>query len=290
MAIEKLPTRFAMALVIMLETVLRTAYRGYLRTQVDDPWARRALVPKHGVIANMPTFGRGFLRSFSRRNTDLITTPIERFVHGGIRTVDGVEHEYDMIVLATGFKPASDPESFAVDTVLGRDGFDQGRFYRENGMQAYAGVTLPKMPNRWFMYGAYGWNGVTWVSMMEKAGLHIARVIDEARRRGADVVEVTQPAHSRWHRAMKDSRFTAVAETYLVDRQRGKFNVHSYFSNPRGEAPILRPSYGFRNSLWDHSDTFNPAADYSFRDARPSAPDLSRSDAADDLEPAGAAE
>ncbi|WP_070926164.1 flavin-containing monooxygenase [Mycobacteroides chelonae] len=264
-AAEKLPKRTVMALVIGFENILRAAYRLYLRTQVNDPQARRALVPRHGLMANMPTFGRGFLRTFSRDNGALITNPIERFTQAGIRTSDGTERAYDMIVLATGFNVASDPESFPVGSVTGRDGFDLGEFYRENGMQAYAGVTIPRMPNRWFLYGPYGWNGVTWVSMMEKSALHVARVITAASARGAHVVEVTQDAHDTWHEAMVTSPATLIAQEYLVDHQFKRHNVRSYFFNERGEAPILRPSQGFRNSLWDHSDRFDPTADYTFR-------------------------
>lgn len=264
-AAEHLPTRASMAVITGFERVLRAAYRLYLRFQVKDRQARRALVPRHGVMANMPTFGRGFLQTFSRTNGTLVTTPIERFTERGIRTVDGTEHEYDMIVLATGFHPASEPESFPIGKVLGRDGFDLGKFYRDNGMQAYAGVTIPKMPNRWFLYGPYGWNGVTWVSMMEKSALHIARVIAAAKEREAEVVEVTAQSHEAWHHAMVSNPFTKAAQEYLVERQVKQHNVRSYFSNSRGESPILRPSGGFRKSLWDHSDTFDPTADYTFR-------------------------
>lgn len=264
-AAEKLPKHTAIKLVTGFESILRAVYRLYLRTQVNDAQARRALVPRHGLMANMPTFGRGFLRTFSRDNGALITTPIERFTEAGIRTADGTERVYDMIVLATGFHVASDPESFPIGAVTGRDGFDLGEFYRENGMQAYAGVTIPKMPNRWFLYGPYGWNGVTWVSMMEKSALHVARVITAASARGAQIAEVTQDAHNSWHQTMVNSPATQIAQEYLVEHQFKRHGVRSYFFNSRGEAPILRPSQGFRNSLWDHSDWFEPEADYTFQ-------------------------
>lgn len=264
-AIEHLPKRAAINLVTGFESLLRAAYRLYLRFQVSDKHARRALVPRHGVMANMPTFGRGFLRTFSRSNGNLLTTPIERFTESGIRTVDGIERAYDMIVLATGFNVASDPESFPIGSVTGRDGFDLGEFYRANGMQAYAGVTIPQMPNRWFLYGPYGWNGVTFVSMYENSALHVARVISAAKANGAQVVEVTQDAHDAWHHAMTTSPATRVFQEYLIEGQLKRHNVRSYFFNDRGESPILRPSNGFRDSLWDHSERFDPQQDYVFR-------------------------
>ncbi|MEV6279689.1 NAD(P)/FAD-dependent oxidoreductase [Nocardia sp. NPDC051832] len=268
-AAERLPKRVALGLVLGFERVLRAAYRTYLRFQVKDADARRALLPRHGFMANMPTFGRGFLQTFSRANGTLLTTPIERFTEEGIRTVDGAQRDYDMIVLATGFNVASDPEAFPIGAVRGRDGFDLGEFYRANGMQAYAGVTIPKLPNRWFLYGPYGWNGVTWVSMMESSALHVARVISAARADGAQVVEVTQEAHDEWHQMMATSPFTLVAQEYLVEHQLKRHNVRSYFFNERGETPILRPSQGFRDSLWNHSERFDPAQDYTFRSIAP---------------------
>ncbi|MFF2554910.1 flavin-containing monooxygenase [Nocardia sp. NPDC058058] len=264
-AAERLPKRVTLAAIEKFENALRAAYRAYLRFQVKDPEVRAALVPRHGLMANMPTFGRGFLQSFNRDNGNLLTTPIERFTERGIRTTDGVDHAYDMIVLATGFSVASEPESFPVGTVSGRDGVDLGEFYRANGMQAYAGVAIPGLPNRWSIYGPYGWNGVTFVSMSETAGLHVARVLTEARAQGAEIVEVTQAAHDAWHQMMVTSPFTLVAQEYLVERQVKRHNVRSYFSNARGEVPILRPSRGFRNSLWNHSERFDPRQDYTFR-------------------------
>ncbi|MFI5783930.1 hypothetical protein [Nocardia sp. NPDC051570] len=64
---------------------------------------------------------------------------------------------------------------------------------------------------------------------------------------------------------MATSPFTRVAQEYLVERQLERHNVRSYFFNDRGESPILRPSRGFRDSLWDHSRRFDPRKDYTFR-------------------------
>ena len=43
-------------------------------------------------------------RHFNRDNVLLETTPIEAITPTGVRTADGVEHEIDVLVLATGFK------------------------------------------------------------------------------------------------------------------------------------------------------------------------------------------
>ncbi|MEV0298216.1 hypothetical protein [Nocardia sp. NPDC050710] len=76
---------------------LRLAARANLRLQVRDSWVRRQLTPERpGVI----TLHDHYYAALRRDNCKLITFPIARFVPLGLRTVDGIEHRFDCIVLA----------------------------------------------------------------------------------------------------------------------------------------------------------------------------------------------
>ena len=68
-----------------------------LRLEIRDPWMRRQLTPSDGrqLIASS-----GYYRALRQPNCKLITWPIARISPRGIRSVEGVEHRCDCIVLA----------------------------------------------------------------------------------------------------------------------------------------------------------------------------------------------
>lgn len=190
-AVDVLLRAMSNAPMSVVEPTMRTVdaaaiagYRGLLRMMVRDPRTRAALTPDYGPIAKRPTANTGYLLSFNRDNVELVTTPIERFTENGIRTTDGTEREFDMIVLATGYHVFSDPETYTPGMVVGQDGMDLGKFYAENGLQAYESVSLPSLPNRWTLVGPYSWSGSGWHAFVEMTADHAVRAIS---RRGDGV-------------------------------------------------------------------------------------------------------
>ena len=65
------------------------------------------------------------------------------------------------------------------------------------------------------MFGPYGWTGGTWHQLVETTSAHIIRVIEEARRRGAAEVEVTQERH----RSLDELRAKPARALALADEQ-----------------------------------------------------------------------
>lgn len=124
-----------------------------------------------------------YLATFNRPNVELISEKIDRVTARGIRTLDGREREIDVLVLATGFRLATDPENYRLNPVRGRDGFDLATFYAGKRARSYESVSLPGLPNRFMIFGPYGWTGGTWHVLVETASRHIVRVIEEAPRR-----------------------------------------------------------------------------------------------------------
>ncbi|MEC4614955.1 MULTISPECIES: flavin-containing monooxygenase [Tsukamurella] len=241
----------------LFDRVMRRAYRGYLGAILDDPATADALTPSFGMFGNRPTLNSSFPRAFNLPTVELCTTAIDRVVPQGIRTVDGTVHEFDYIVSATGHELFSEPSSFAQGRVVGVDGADLGRWWNENGMQAYESVALPLFPNRWMIVGPYSWTGTGWHGLAENAATHIVRAISLADARSATRMEV-QPAALQ--------RFTALMlrqgrhlKYYFTELNKG---VHSYWVNSAGEIPILRATTIL--AARKASRAF-PADDYSYR-------------------------
>src|SRR3546814_8642581 len=94
---------------------------------------RSALTPDYGFGCKRPSVSNRYLKTFTRDHVDLVTAPIEEITPEGVRTRDGVVHEADALILATGFRMATAPEIYERTPVRGRDGFDLATSYREIG-------------------------------------------------------------------------------------------------------------------------------------------------------------
>lgn len=251
------PPLIANPVMRMMDGAARAAYRGYLRTLVNDPQARRDLAPAYGVLGKRPTISNDFLQAFNRDNVSLITTSIERITETGIRTADGVDHDLDVLVLATGYELFSDPEAYRRGAVVGRDGLDLGEFYAANGLQAYQAVSVAGLPNRWTIIGPYSWTGTGWHFMIETALTHALRAIREAGSRGATAVEVRADAMRRYHAMIK--RNGRNIDHYFRVQNRG---LRTYYVNSHGDTPYIRPSTVLKSK---HDAGAFPLDDYEWR-------------------------
>ncbi len=224
--------------------------------QVRDPRLRRRLTPDYEIGCKRPSVSNGYLRAFARANVELVSDPIERVTERGLRTLDGREREVDVLILATGFRLATDPENYQLNPVRGRDGFDLATFYREHHVRSYESVSLPMLPNHFMIFGPYGWTGGTWHQLVETASHHIVRVIGEARRRGATEVEVREEAAEQW------TRFAVGRLNRSLWHTGSCATANSYYFDHHGDTPFLRPTSS--KQAWRAARTF-PLDDYRFR-------------------------
>lgn len=233
---SRLPRRVLVRTMPLYDGYCRALYRLLLRAVVHDPATRAALVPRYGLLAKRPVISSSFLPALNNPNTHLITTAIDRITPVGIRTVDGVEHPADLIVLATGYELWTDPETYRCGTVLGTEGFDLAEYYRTHGLNAYGGTAHPRLPNRWEIVGPLGFVGVAWPDYVETMAAHAVRIIDLARRQGTEVVRVKPDAFQRWNALMR--RRGKTAHLYFTECNPG---LSTYFINSQRDTVYHRP-------------------------------------------------
>jgi len=81
--------------------------REKMRERLKDPRLCDLLIPEHyGFGTHRVPLEQNFLEAFLRPNVEIVSVksnPIERVTPTGIQTADGTVHEFDMIILATGF-------------------------------------------------------------------------------------------------------------------------------------------------------------------------------------------
>lgn len=242
---------------------LERGIRGALRhlwypLQVRDRELRRQLTPDYDFGCKRPAVSNRYLRTFTRDHVDLVTDPIDRITATGVRTADGRERPVDVLILATGFRLATDPENFRRTPVRGRDGFDLATFYAEQRASSYESISIPGLPNHFMIFGPYGWTGGTWHQLVETASAHIVRVLRESRRRGGATVEVRPDAAARW------TRFATERLGRSLWSQGACSAANSYYFDSHGDTPFLRPTTAAE--AWHAARTF-PLEDYAFAEA-----------------------
>ncbi len=225
----------------------------HLRRAVKDPAVREQLTPKYTLGCKRPSFSNDYLQSFNRANVLLETSPIERITSTGVRTDDGVEHDVDVLVLATGFK-VFEKGNMPPFSVIGAGGLDLEKWWEEHRFQAYQGVSVPGFPNFFAILGPYGYNGSSYFNLIETQMAHIIRCLRRARRTGATRVEVRSEANARYFESMLGRR------RHQVFFQPSCATANSYYFDANGDVPF-RPSPTLE-TMWT-SSRFD-LDDYSF--------------------------
>jgi cation diffusion facilitator CzcD-associated flavoprotein CzcO len=180
-----------------------------LEENVSDPELRERLRPDYRAACKRLIISPNFYEAMQRPNASLVTEPIERVEPEGVRTVDGVLHELDVLVLATGFHADAFMRPMGV---VGRDGvtLDAAWAKRPN---AYLSISIPGFPNFFMLNGPNGPVGN--FSLIEVAELqfgYILRLIE--RLRSGEVREIS--ASSEAMDAFEAARVEAARKTVWV--------------------------------------------------------------------------
>ncbi len=171
-----------------------------LRKQVADPVLRAKLTPDYEVGCKRLIFSATFFDAMQQDNVVLETDAIERITERGVLTKDGVEHELDILVLATGFHPFNFMRPM---NLSGRDGITIDEAWRSK-VQAYRSVCLPGFPNFFLMLGPNTPIGnYSVIAMSEAQADYVLKLIDLWRKGELDAIEATEEAKTRYNAYLK---------------------------------------------------------------------------------------
>jgi len=260
----KLATRWASQAFVELTFVLAAHFAGIfpglrahgegaahkLLRDVGDPDVRDKLTPRYSLGCKRPSFSNEYLPAFNRHNVLLETAGIDRVTPAGVRTVDGVEHPIDVLVLATGFK-VFDAGNLPPFQMLGVGGVDLDEWWDANRLQAYEGVSVPGFPNWFFILGPYGFNGQSYFGLIETQMRHVVRCLERARSEGATRIEITPAANRRYFSSVLGRR------SNQIFFQGSCASANSYYFDKHGDVPF-RPSLtleaAWRSARFDLDD------------------------------------
>ncbi len=180
----------------LLDVVGALPARRLLRRQVADPALRERLTPSYILGCKRVLISDDWLPTFARANVELVTDPIARITPAGVRLAGGREIEVDAIVYGTGFAAS---EFLAPMEIRGRGGLRLNDAWAD-GAQAYLGISVPKFPNFFMLYGpntSLGHNSI--VFMLECQVAHVMRCLRKARAARAATIEVDETPFGRYN-------------------------------------------------------------------------------------------
>ncbi|GAT11215.1 NAD(P)/FAD-dependent oxidoreductase [Mycolicibacterium novocastrense] len=201
---------------------------------IRDKELRRRLTPDYDFGCKRPTFSNGYYRSFTRPNVHLHDIGIDHVQSDGIIGTDGTKNAIDTLVLATGFDLWE--ANFPAIEIIGREGRNLGKWWRENRFQAYQGVSIPYFPNLLSLASPYAFLGLNFFNAMEYQMRLMDRLFREVQRRGATTFEVTEEANTRYL-----DRMTELLGNSLFTLGNCA-SARSYYYDPAGEPTLLRPT------------------------------------------------
>ncbi|KAK2745556.1 hypothetical protein FQN57_003681 [Myotisia sp. PD_48] len=113
------------------------------------------IIPKWSPGCRRISPGDGYLEALVQPNVEPVFGGITKITPNGIMSDDGTEHKMDIVVCATGFQPAFQPQFRVVNAA--------GKTIQQdwtNGPNLYMGVSAPRFPNYYTIVGP----GATWSS------------------------------------------------------------------------------------------------------------------------------
>ncbi|NCF19381.1 MAG: NAD(P)-binding domain-containing protein [Haliea sp.] len=171
-----------------------------LRKSVRDPELRAKLTPDYKVGCKRLIFSSTFYDAMQRDNVYLETTGIDRISENGVVVQGGEEHELDVLILATGFKPFNFMRPM---DLTGRDGLSIDEAWSKK-IQAYRSLCIPGFPNFFLMLGPNAPIGnYSVIAMSEVQTQYLLKLIDHWRQGTLETVEATEEAKVRYNEHIK---------------------------------------------------------------------------------------
>lgn len=210
--------------------------------EVRDRQLRRALTPDYTPACKRLVMSNGFYRAIQRDDVELVTTGIDHVERRGIVTDDGMLHEADIIVLATGFDTHA---FFRPLELIGRDGIAANDVWRD-GPHAYQTVALSGFPNFFMMLGPHSPVGnLALTTVAESQANHILGWIERWRRGEFDTIEPTAAATERFNAKLR----AAMPDTVWTT------GCNSWYLNKNGVPEVWPLTPAEHRSMLSHPDT-----------------------------------
>jgi 4-hydroxyacetophenone monooxygenase len=209
------------------------------------------------VVPNYPIFGKRLLmdnrwyKTLKRPNVSLVTTAIHSIDRNGIVTEDGMRHDVDNIIYATGFQAQKMLVPMEIIGVGGERLHDR---WGDDDPRAYLGITVPGFPNLFIIYGpntnlAHGGSAIFNSECQIRYTMRAIQFLIENRYSEMDV---RQDVHDQYNQKVD------AATSRMVWAHKGMTN---WYKNSKGR--VTQNSPWSMADYWCMTKEVNPG-DYNF--------------------------
>jgi cation diffusion facilitator CzcD-associated flavoprotein CzcO len=175
--------------------VIHEFCKANLENSVKDPVLRERLRPDYRAGCKRVIMSENFYDAIQRPNAHLVTEGIERVEAAGVRTRDGVLHELDVLVLATGFRV---DRFLRPMEVVGRGQVTLEDAWRD-GPAAYMAISIPEFPNLFMLNGPNAPVGnFSLIEVAELQFAYILRLVEQVRSGACREISASHAAMARF--------------------------------------------------------------------------------------------
>lgn len=177
--------------------------RQQIRTKVTDPNLVEKLLPRYPVSTKRLCVDTGYYEVYNQDNVSLIDIsehPIRRITERGILAGD-TEHEFDVIILATGF----DAMTGALNSMDIRNGEKSLRDKWAHGPRTYLGLMSADFPNLFLITGPQSPSVLS--NMLTSIEYHVdwvTRALEHMREHGLMRMEAEPEVEDNWVNTTND--------------------------------------------------------------------------------------
>lgn len=173
----------------------REYFTRYIRSELAGrPDLQAEAVPTYPPYGKRMLLDNGWYRALTRPHVDLVTEPVTGFTADAVRDGAGALHPADVVVLCTGFQVN---RFVAPLQVRGRGGADLREVWGDDDATAYLGITVPRFPNLFLMYGpnVNPGAGGSYMFIAECQARYIGDALRRMRERGIGALECRAEVH-----------------------------------------------------------------------------------------------
>lgn len=220
---------------------------------IEDEELRRKLTPDYPIMCKRLVFSSTYFPALQKPSVHLVTDPIKTVEPTGIATVDGTDHDLDMIVLATGFRAHEFCRPLNI-SVAGGPSLDESW---SGSACTFESVMISGFPNFFVLGGPYSTVGnLSTMSCTELQTGYIMRVINALEESGADAIMPRAEAQERFIEDMQigaqDTIWLSGCKSWYLDAS-GKVTIWTKTPKDFRELMLEGPKRDDFESLFVHN-------------------------------------
>ena len=216
------------------------ALKRYIGNTVNDADLVKKLTPNYEFGCKRPLVTGSFYPSLNRPNVGLVTEGIAALSPSGIRSSTGVEREYDVIIMATGYRVAELPFPIA-----GRSGQSLMSQWQDQP-EAYESMMVHGFPNFYLMSGPNSGVFGSIIIHIESAANYMMQVIEKAG--DSTLIEPTLAAQQAYSQSLQQG----LQKTVWAGSCKSWYKLDNGYVIANNPLPISQILFDRARPDWDH--------------------------------------